>query len=349
MGHYVSLNKMDEIFDKLKEKYRIYAPKCFKKRGWDFKSDLIRYGEINSAAEIVYDIKSDFSPKEVFYPIVQTLFYFTEDTCSESCIDDSKDIILFARPCDINGIKRLDMIFMRNGGNEDSYYKRMRERLKFFMIECSEGWDNCFCVSMGSNRTDDYSVAVRADENGFLAEVKDDEFEKYFAAEPLTDFSPEYVRVNQKNVELPKIDSSLLRKVYNLEFWDSFNTKCIGCGGCNTVCITCSCFDTIDIIYNETSRDGERRRVWSSCMLEEFTAMAGGHNVRKTAGERMRFKTLHKVYDYKTRFGGENMCVGCGRCDGRCPKDISFSDIINCLSSEMKKISKEQLHSGEVV
>ena len=56
-----------------------------------------------------------------------------------------------------------------------------------------------------------------------------------------------------------------------------FDDSCISCGGCNTVCPTCSCFDTTDVIYNETSREGERRRVWPSCMLDTFT-MSSVHN-----------------------------------------------------------------------
>jgi anaerobic sulfite reductase subunit A len=116
-----------------------------------------------------------------------------------------------------------------------------------------------------------------------------------------------------------------LKKVFDLEFWKEYDEQCISCGGCNTVCPTCSCFDTKDIIYDETSKDGERRRSWSSCMLADFSIMAGGHGVRKTPGERMRFKMLHKVHDFRLRFQEENMCVGCGRCNIRCPKEISFS------------------------
>ena len=351
MGYYVSLERMDKIINELKKEYKIYAPKRFEKRGWKPNTDLIRYDEINSVSEIVYDVSSDFSPKEVFYPINQTLLYFNESKCTQSSIDDNKDIIIFARPCDINAIKRLDTMFLKNGDKEDNYYKRLREKIKIFMIECREGWDNCFCVSMGSNQTDNYSTAVRFEDNGLLLEVKDDEFKKYFTGEITRDFTPEFVQENQKKVKLPKIyTSDLLKKAYNLELWDSFNTKCIGCGACNTVCGTCSCFDTTDIIYNETSRDGERKRVWSSCMLEEFTTTAGGHSVRNTAGQMMRFKTLHKVYDYNARFGGdEQMCVGCGRCVSRCPEEISFSDTINSLSNEIEKISNGEDISREVI
>lgn len=341
MGYQISTSGMDKIIRELSKDYRIYAPKRFEKRGWNENTDLIRYGEIKSLDEIVSDEKSHFSPKEVIYPIMQTLLYFRGNECIECGQTDDKGIIIFMRPCDINGIRRLDTIFLQNGDQEDLYYKRMREKLKVFMIECRKGWDTCFCVSMGSNKSDDYSIALRLGPDGLLADVKDEAFANYFRSEPEKEFTPEFIKENMKKVKLPKIvDKKQLQKAVELEMWNEYNDKCISCGGCNTVCGTCSCFDTMDVIYNETSRDGERRRLWSSCMLESFSTMAGGHNVRKTPGERMRFKTLHKIYDFKNRFGAENMCVGCGRCDVRCPQEISFSGAINRLAEEMKKIGE---------
>ena len=35
------------------------------------------------------------------------------------------------------------------------------------------------------------------------------------------------------------------------------------------------------------------------------------------------------------------MCVGCGRCIQRCPKDISFADTINRLSDEVDRLNTE--------
>jgi len=127
-----------------------------------------------------------------------------------------------------------------------------------------------------------------------------------------------------------------VRLASGLEYWNSFDEKCISCGGCNTVCPTCACFDTVDVIYDETSVDGERRRVWSSCMLDTFTLTAGGGRARKTAGANMRFKVLHKTYDFKKRFGKENMCVGCGRCTARCPKDIDFAEVVNGFTKALE-------------
>ena len=58
----------------------------------------------------------------------------------------------------------------------------------------------------------------------------------------------------------------------------------------------------------------------------------------------MRFKVFHKFYDFQARFGEENMCIGCGRCDMRCPKDISFFDAVYGLNEEIEalKNAKDQ-------
>ena len=337
MGYALNFFEADQILSQLQDSYRIFAPKRLTKRGWRPGTDLIRYGEINSVTEIVTDVQSDYSPKDVIFPIVQTTQYFTADTIHESVADD-KGILLFARPCDINGLRSLDTIFLKNGGQADYYYQRRRDKLKVVMLECREGWDNCFCVAMGANRTSDYSLAVRFTGQGLLVDVRDDEFAAAFAAVPAAEFTPEFPTADRKHVRLPAIGKDQLGQVRALEMWEDYNSQCVSCGSCNTVCVTCSCFDTRDVIYHETSRDGERRRTWSSCMLEDFSTMAGGHAVRKTPGERMRFKTLHKVYDYKARFGEEHMCVGCGRCDSRCPEKISFADTINRLSSAVDSL-----------
>ncbi len=353
---------MDKILAALSKKYKIYAPICLPNRGAKKGTDLVRYGEISSVKEIVYDRQSDFSPKEVIYPVTQTMIYFTEKDCTASEIDDSKGLLIFARPCDINGIRRLDNIFINNG-QPDLYYSRMRDRVKFVMMECPHSFEHCFCVSMGTNKTDDYAMAVKLTRDGVLAAVKDAELDQYFrealeaasvgsaaaeadvmakasGAAPISkaDYVPTFVTENERKAVLPKIpDRETLKRASELEFWKKYDDQCIGCGGCNTVCMTCSCFDTVDIIYKEGSRDGERRRVWSSCMLDDFTRTAGGARARKTPGANMRFKVLHKVYDYRARFGGtEHMCVGCGRCDIRCPKEISFFDAVNTLSAELQ-------------
>jgi anaerobic sulfite reductase subunit A len=87
-----------------------------------------------------------------------------------------------------------------------------------------------------------------------------------------------------------------------------------------------------DVFHDGARTMGERRRVWTGCHLDGFADMAGGHTFRETYGARMRFKVLHKVYDYHKRFGA-HMCVGCGRCDDVCPEYISYSKCVNKLAA----------------
>ena len=328
---------MDQILTQLGSKYQIYAP------AWDRQKKNVRFRPIKSVDEIVLDRQSDFSIKETYYPISQVMVYFKADSVEEEEIADDRGIMIFARPCDINGIHSLDKIFYENGA-PDYYYARLREKVKIVLLECRESFEHCFCVSMGSNVTEEYSMAVRFEQNEdgeivrVLVKTQEKELERYFRDEETTDFEPEFVKENKKVLNIPDISRKNLKALSDSEYWQQFDNWCIGCGGCNTVCGTCSCFDTPDIIYEEGKPDGERRRVWSSCMLPNFTETAGGARSRKTQGANMRFKVFHKFYDFKARFGEKHMCVGCGRCDIRCPKDISFFDTVNDMNREIAGI-----------
>src|SRR6056297_1884182 len=303
MSFKVNYEKMDQIFNELKKDYKVYAPVRLKGQGRYSDTDVIRYKEIDSVSEIVYDEKSDFSPKEVIHPITQTLFYFTEHQFRESEVDD-KELLIFARPCDINGFKRMDKIFLENG-----------------------------------DFSDDYSVGFRFNEDNLKIEVKDNDFLNFFENESEIDFSPEFVDENNTKVNIPEIDSEeILQQVYDLDMWEEYNDRCESCGACTASCVTCSCFTTRDVTYTENGKAGERRRNWASCLHEDFTEMAGGHSFRETPAERMRFRTLHKIYDYKERFGEDHMCVGCGRCTDACNELISFSSTINKLSEAVQNL-----------
>ena len=118
--------------------------------------------------------------------------------------------------------------------------------------------------------------------------------------------------------------------------WQEYGSRCIGCGRCNFVCPTCTCFTMQDIFYKDNPKAGERRRVWASCQVDGYSDIAGGHSFRQNQGERMRFKVLHKISDYKKRFG-YHMCVGCGRCENVCPEYISY---IACLQKLKEKEEK---------
>lgn len=340
MGVKLSIEAFDDYLKELSSKYRIYAPKVLEGKGKFAETDVVGYEQIRSYEEIELDKKPYFSPKEIFYPIRETLFYFKDKEAEVPNID-IKPIIIFARPCDLNGIRRLDTIFLKNGAEVDFYYKRRREHVKFVMIECTEGFDTCFCVSINSNIAEDYEAAIRFEDDGVTIKTLDDDLMTDFAesAEQVA-FEPEFIKENKVKVTIPDVDK-VTKESFNHEIWKEYAGRCIACGRCNTSCITCSCYTMQDVKLSDDQRIGERRRVWAGCHVDGFTDMAGGHSFRDNNGERLRFKTMHKVNDFYKRFD-EHMCVGCGRCDDVCPEYISFSKCINKLNQiiEEEKISE---------
>lgn len=318
------------FLDELSQKYRIFGPVLMAGKGKHSDTDVIGYGEINSLDDLVVDRKSFYSPKEIFYPIRESLFYFSKDQITVPDID-IKPILLFLRPCDINGIKRLDEIFLQNGDFSDFYYQRRRELLKFAMIECTDGFDSCYCVSMNANRTEDYALAASFGDQEIKMKVNDESLlTDCLNNAKILDFEPSFVQENQVKVTIPPVEK-VTAEIFDNDVWKEYTRRCVACGRCNTSCITCSCFTMQDVHTQTNQQVGERRRIWAGCHIDGFTDMAGGHGFRGKNGERMRFKTMHKINDFHKRFG-YHMCVGCGRCDDVCPEYISFSKCINKLN-----------------
>lgn len=339
MNRKMILAEFDRVLKQLGRDYRLLGPKRFPGRGAHSGSDVTGYGEIAARDELYLDGKTYFSPKECLFPIRETLFHFREREATSAAFDE-RPTILFLRPCDVNGIHRLDTIFLSNGSDPDFYYARRRERVKFFLIECREGFDSCFCVSMNANRTDDYACALRFEPDGVSIEVKDNAFAPLFSVG--TEIAPflEFVRTNRTQVQVPDPEKTDLEAVFQHPLWQEYTSRCIACGRCNTSCVTCSCFSMQDANYDRNNTLGERRRVWAGCHIDGFTDMAGGHTFRAKNGDRMRFKTMHKINDFYRRFG-VHMCVGCGRCDDVCPEYISFSHCINRLECIIREDEHE--------
>lgn len=332
MGFTMNNKDFNNFLHQLQEEYKVYAPVSLKGKGTFSDTDSVGYRQINTIEEIEFNKKSNFSPKEVILPITQTLFYFTEDFVMEPKVEYKK-ILIFLRSCDINAVKRIDEIYLRNGF-QDAYYKTLRDKVKFVLMECEHSFENCFCVSMNSNRTEEYDLFVKQEGDKVFVECKDEGFKNYFNSMEQGNVEPKFVKSNDVEVKIPE---NINQDIFKSEIWKEYSEECTACGRCNVVCGTCTCFTMQDIFYKDNRNAGERRRVWASCQVDGFTDVAGGGIFRKEKGERMRFKVMHKVYDFKKRFG-YHMCVGCGRCDDACPKYISFSNCVNKLNITVEEV-----------
>ena len=191
-------------------------------------------------------------------------------------------------------------------------------------------------MSMGTNRTEDgYLFSVNFVDGRYDVDLKDASLEELFADSGAAagDVTAAYVTENEVEVHVPE---EIPNSVIGSDLWKEYDKRCVACGRCNLVCPTCSCFTMQDAYYTDNGKVGERRRVGASCMIDGYSTVAGGGEYRKKHGERMRFKTLHKISDFRKRYGYD-MCVGCGRCDDVCPEYISFSNIINKVDAAVKE------------
>lgn len=340
MGYQLSRPDADRLFQAWTRQYDVFAPVRMEGEGCFSDTDILRYGQVTSLDQILWDQKSDYSMKEVLLSINETLFYFTEDQTTVPG-GPRKDLLVFLKACDLHAIKRLDEIYLKNGF-EDFYYRRVRERAHFILMGCENTCDTGFCVSMGTNQAEDYDAYMKVEGRQVLLDVRwealapDQESQEPGPDRPSlpslcrTEVSPDYVTENKEKVTLPRF---LSNESFTNEIWQEYGSRCIGCGRCNFVCPTCTCFTMQDIFYQDNPRAGERRRVWASCQVDGYTDMAGGHSYRKSQGDRMRFKVMHKLHDFKVRTG-YTMCVGCGRCDAVCPEYISYANCISRLAKE---------------
>ncbi|WMI82711.1 anaerobic sulfite reductase subunit AsrA [Anaerotignum sp. MB30-C6] len=336
MGYVLTTKQANEIFAELSTQYRLFAPKTFGNEGRYSDTGCVRYGEVTCVEDITFDKKSEYSFKEAILPVMQTLFYFTEREVTEPKVDDKKTMI-FLRSCDIHAVKRLDEMYYKNGP-KDYYYSLLRDNVKFVLIGCEQSFENCFCVSMGTNTTDHYDFSFCKAHDTYEINLKNTEFISLFEKvnASVMEVKVPFVTENDVKVQIP---DGLKAKVTSSTIWDEYDSRCIACGRCNFVCPTCTCFTMQDMYYTDNGKVGERRRVWASCMVDGFTDVAGGGSYRKNYGQRMRFKLLHKVYDFKQR-NGFHMCIGCGRCDDVCPEYISFSNCINKLPEALKEVDQ---------
>ncbi|MGL4989220.1 MAG: 4Fe-4S dicluster domain-containing protein [Cetobacterium sp.] len=341
MNKQFSAEEFNLFLDKISKDYKVIAPKAFENEGRYSYNDDVRYSEVKRIEDVVLDKKSNGSPKEILLPIVHTVSVQIGDKVIETIEeDDKRDILLFIHPCDIHGITRIDNTF-----KNDEFYQIRRKKIKFVMMEClKDGWDSCFCTALGTNKSEDYSVALRVEDGKVFATFRDEFLkDELMNVEDSPEFKFNFVEKNKIDVQIPNLESwdkMALDKIKTSKIWDEFKDRCIGCGSCNMACMTCTCMNTTEHVSEENPNVKITKRVWNGCQLVKSKALE-----KETLGQiipkRVVQRVLDKFYRPKLKESKEQICVGCGRCVDVCPKNISFAATINKFSKELDNIYKE--------
>lgn len=296
---------------------------------------------------------ADQSPKAFLFPPSETLLQFDRQSGrfeSQPVVDNRPWALVGVHPCDLHAIQLLDAVFAE--APRDTHYAARRANAFIIGVDCSQPCAaNCFCADMRTNSACagfdimlyplqseaglNYGIACGSDAgrawilHDTPANPPTDNdraaFRRY-AQQKLAAFPS---RLNTPLDDLPR----MMSRSHASLAWEAVARRCYSCGSCNLVCPTCYCFDIQDKLSLAPDR-AERVRAWDGCQLREFAAVAGGHNFRPRAAQRLRHRVFRKAKWIREQ-SGHTGCVGCGRCSRACTAKISILEILNQLAEEV--------------
>jgi len=281
-------------------------------------------------------------PGKKLLPAVDELMQFRvhpDKVETHPVLDTSHRVLAGVRSCDLRAMTLMDKV--QADGVRDPHYWARRDNSAIIAVDCAKPCDDrCFCGATGAiGHKEGADVFLTPVDGQVVVEVltpkgqdlvKSAKFEAAKDAAALlkkaADARPKPFG-RQLKLPVEKLPAAL-RAGSKSPAWDKHVEQCFSCGTCTMVCPTCYCFDVKDDL-NLDAASGNRTRTWDSCMLPQFTLVAGGHNFRPIAAERQRHRVKRKFEYLQERFGGASFCVGCGRCGRQCTTHIDIFDIVN--------------------
>lgn len=327
--------------DLIAETADLYVPKKAGEKAHRFE----RYEDFQEV-DLSYT-RTILPPKKFLFPPEETLF--SRDAGSDSYhvpeIPD-RDVVLFGvHPCDINGIRVLD-VFFGSFDRPDYYYQRRRKKLRIVGHSCMPD-ENCFCQSMDAETAasgfdlflndmgDHYLVTLGTVEGDLLLGDRADTLPEA-TAEDMTELMAGIRR--RREAFTLELDTSIVPQAVSLHqadpVWEELGEKCLTCGCCSLGCPTCTCFNIRDT--NTLGGSAKRSRTWDACLYRDFATVAGGYNFRPNRGRRVQHRYYHKQVGFAQSFG-QPSCVGCGRCIKMCPTGIHFVEVFRALQENSLK------------
>ena len=308
------------------------------------KGKHFSYEKLEKSEELCLDYtETILPPKKYFLPVEETLLKYKTGVASsyETVYENTFRTIIGIHPGDMAAIALLDKSFSE--GEKDTHYLSKRTNSTLIGIYPTQPFHHrftnsmiekdayqaadCFLVDLGNS----YGIEVITEKGKQFALAMKAKTGEKGLAEKIAQAKTKI----QDEVSMPFSRKELSQFLHGKEThaeWKQRAEKCFSCGSCVLVCPTCYCFDVKDTV-ELSLQEGERKRTWDGCMLEKFANVAGNHNFRKLASDRLKHRIFRKGKYILDKFGMAG-CVGCGRCSQACVANIASPvDIVQ----ELKK------------
>ncbi len=312
----------------------------------EFLSDVMRYNElVGPTKESKFDKLTDisqldmalhttFPAKKYLFEKKKVLLEFTKNnlTVPEPNHDKKFRIIMGLKRCDLNSIKRQDIMFTKE--TKDPYYIEERDRTVLIGYHCQEPIDEyCFCGSM--ELSDFYDLMLYDRDESYLVEIGSekgklfiDKYRKYFWD------TEAFITLMDKTINTTLVlEKKELTGLQDHKLWKEEVEKCLSCGACTNLCPSCYCFDLYDEVDMKDLTSGRKIRNWASCQFQSFTKVTGPHIFRENRADRFKHRIFHQVQWFREKHG-INLCTGCGRCIRGCPTAINWVTMLNRMESK---------------
>ncbi|HII72390.1 TPA: hypothetical protein HA265_06565, partial [Candidatus Woesearchaeota archaeon] len=216
----------------------------------EFLADIMRYNELvapvktnESRFELVKDINSIdmamhtlFPAKKFFFKKWQPIVEFDKGRSKavQEVHDKRQRVVMGLKRCDLNSIKRQDMMFTKE--TKDPYYTEERDRTILIGYHCKEPYDEyCFCGSM--DLSDFYDLMLYDRDESYLVEIGSekgrmfiDKYRRYFWD------TEAFITLMDKRVDTTlNLEKKDIQSLYNNPDWKKGVDICLSCAACVTL------------------------------------------------------------------------------------------------------------------
>lgn len=323
----------ERVMKKFITDYRVFAP-----QNYGVHMDYEPISEENMG-EIVYNTPKPITPLKTFFlPVKENL---TAERAAE------KPLMIIGVPsCDLSGLSILKEIYL-DPQFPDQVFKHRLDNAILIGTDCFSMQEHCHCTSYGIQPvpSENADLGLATLENAVLLTPLTDkgdrimtEIHSFIDLVPAGKDELDQVKakqaeviseMNHRNVDLPDYETTgQLMLQADEEIWDKYAQKCVSCGGCATICPTCTCFLLID-------KPGfEKVRQLDACQYPGFERVAAGEDPLHALSKRFRNRYFCK-YVWKPEKFSSIACTGCGRCIEACIGKINKNEMFVELNTKV--------------